>query len=298
MTVCSTCWRNAFDASVNSRCASSKKNTSLGLSTSPISGRNVNRSASTHIRNVENITGRVAWLPTSSRVMTPRPCASRRIRSFGSSSGSPKNVSAPSASRFTSARRITPAVVADTAPSAASSGLPASLVRNMMTARRSFMSRSGRPFWSAQWKISPSVDSWVWLSPNTFDNRMGPKLEIVARTGTPTPPVPSDRNSTGKAVGVQSSPVSLARATILSLLTPGRDSPDRSPLMSAIITGTPAALSCSAITCSDLVLPVPVAPATRPCRLTVASGMRMRAVGSTVPLTTTVPSSSAWPWTA
>ena len=58
--------------------------------------------------------------------------------------------------------------------------------------------------------------------------------------------------------------------------------PDRSPLTSAISTGTPAADSCSAITCSDFVLPVPVAPATRPCRLTVASGMRTCAVGSTV----------------
>ena len=40
---------------------------------------------------------------------------------------------------------------------------------------------------------------------------MGPKLVMVARTGTPIPEVPSDRNSTGNAVGVQSSPVSLAR---------------------------------------------------------------------------------------
>ena len=49
------------------------------------------------------------------------------------------------------------------------------------------------------------------MSPSTFDSRIGPKLVIVARTGTPIPEVPSDRNSTGKAVGVQSSPVSLAR---------------------------------------------------------------------------------------
>jgi hypothetical protein len=35
---------------------------------------------------------------------------------------------------------------------------------------------------------------------------------------------------------------------------PGRESPDKSPLTSAIITGTPAADSCSAITCSVLVL--------------------------------------------
>ena len=91
--------------------------------------------------------------------MTPRPCASTRIRSLGSSSGSPKKVSAPSASRLTSARRMTPAVVADTAPSALSSGLPSSLVRYWITARRSLRSSSDRPFWSAQWKISPSVDS-------------------------------------------------------------------------------------------------------------------------------------------
>ena len=40
--------------------------------------------------------------------------------------------------------------------------------------------------------------------------------------------------------------------------------PDRSPLMSAAKTGTPAAESCSAITCSVLVLPVPVAPGDEP----------------------------------
>ena len=44
--------------------------------------------------------------------MMPRPCASTRIRSSGLSSGSPKKVSPPSASRLTRARRITPAVVA------------------------------------------------------------------------------------------------------------------------------------------------------------------------------------------
>jgi hypothetical protein len=136
------------------------------------------------------------------------------------------------------------------------------------------------------------------LSPNTFDSRIGPKLVIVARTGTPMPVVPSDMNSTGKAVGVQLSPLSLARCSVLSLATPGRDRPDRSPLTSAIITGTPAADSCSAITCSDLVLPVPVAPATRPCRLTVASGIRTCAVGSQAPSTTTLPSSSAGPCVA
>ena len=136
------------------------------------------------------------------------------------------------------------------------------------------------------------------LSPNTFDNNTGPKLSTVARIGTPTPSVPSDKNSTGNPVAAQLSPVSLARAAVLSLASPAGKRPDRSPFTSAINTGTPAALSCSAISCSVLVLPVPVAPATRPCLLTMASGMRICAVGSAAPSTTTVPSAGAWPSTA
>src|SRR5688500_20169401 len=45
--------RNALEALENSRCASSKKKTSLGFSTSPSSGSVSNSSASSHIRNVE-----------------------------------------------------------------------------------------------------------------------------------------------------------------------------------------------------------------------------------------------------
>ena len=149
---------------------------------------------------------------------------------------------------------------------------------------------------SAQWKISPSVDSWVALSPSTLASRIGPNEVMVARIGTPIPPVPSETNSHGNPVGAQSvAPVSVARAVILSDDSPGADSPDRSPLTSAITTGTPAAESCSARPCSVFVLPVPVAPATRPCRLTVASGIRTRAVGSTCPSTTTVPARAPRP---
>ena len=43
--------------------------------------------------------------------------------------------------------------------------------------------------------------------------------------------------------------------------------------MSAAKTGTPAAESCSASSCRVFVLPVPVAPATSPCRLSIASGI-------------------------
>lgn len=59
--------------------------------------------------------------------------------------------------------------------------------------------------------------------------------------------------------------------------------------MSGIITGTPAADSCSASTCRVLVLPVPVAPATSPCRLNIDNGIRTSADGSRTLSTTTAP---------
>ena len=49
--------------------------------------------------------------------------------------------------------------------------------------------------------------------------------------------------------------------------SPGRDRPETSPLTSWTTTGTPAADSPSASTCTVTVLPVPVAPAIRPWRL-------------------------------
>ena len=55
--------------------------------------------------------------------------------------------------------------------------------------------------------------------------------------------------------------------------------------MSAANTGTPAADSCSASSCRVFVLPVPVAPATSPCRFTIAIGMRIGTSGSASPFT-------------
>src|SRR5512144_2383648 len=53
------------------------------------------------------------------------------------------------------------------------------------------------------------------------------------------------------------------RAVSLSLGCPGWDRPDTSPLTSARNTGTPAPDSCSAMSCSVFVLPVPVQHAER-----------------------------------
>ena len=65
--------------------------------------------------------------------------------------------------------------------------------------------------------------------------------------------------------------------------------------MSAAKTGTPWALSCSASSCRVLVLPVPVAPATSPCRLSMASGIRMWTPPRSSAFNIRPPSSSAGP---
>ncbi len=102
--------RNAFDASWNSRCASSKKKTSFGLSASPTSGRSWNRSASSHMRNVEKTAGRSWRFGSSTSEISPLPSAVVCRRSADSNSGSPKNASAPWSEKPMSSRRITPAV--------------------------------------------------------------------------------------------------------------------------------------------------------------------------------------------
>ena len=61
--------------------------------------------------------------------------------------------------------------------------------------------------------------------------------------------------------------------------------------MSAAKTLTPAAEICSASNCRVRVLPVPVAPATRPCRLSIDSESRIFASGAGEPSTINTPSS-------
>jgi hypothetical protein len=125
------------------------------------------------------------------------------------------------------------------------------------------------------------------LSPNTFDGRIGLKLEMAARTGAPVPSAPSRPQCPWRARRSCRWPPGTGQARI------GR------PLTPAINIGTPAADRCSGDhLCCVFVLPVPVAPATRPCRLTVASGMRVCTAGSAAPSTTRVRSSRAWPSTA
>ena len=76
---------------------------------------------------------------------------------------------------------------------------------------------------------------------------------------------------------------------------PAAPIPERSPFTSAANTGTPAAESCSAIVWSVIVLPVPVAPATRPCRFIIRSGTCTTASGASLPSCTPRPRSTAGP---
>ena len=74
-------------------------------------------------------------------------------------------------------------------------------------------------------------------------------------------------------------------------------SPDRSPFTSAANTGTPASDSCSVMSWSVLVFPVPVAPAMSPWRFIIAVGNLTAASGCTWPSFMPRPRSMAEPST-
>jgi hypothetical protein len=59
------------------------------------------------------------------------------------------------------------------------------------------------------------------------------------------------------------------RSFTLGFSPPGKGRPERSPLTSAIKTGVPMALNCSASVLRVTVFPVPVAPAISPWRLAI-----------------------------
>ena len=120
----------------------------------------------------------------------------------------------------------------------------------------------------------------------------GPKSDTVARNGTPGPIPPSDTNSVGKAAG--------GNAPLGHPLRPARrpsggGEPGEVGLDVGGDDATPGADSCSAITWRVLVLPVPVAPATRPWRFIILSGTRTVAVGATLPSRIPLPSSRVLP---
>jgi hypothetical protein len=117
-------------------------------------------------------------------------------------------------------------------------------------------SRRSSPLSSQYLKTRLSTLVCVALSPSTLARSTGPNDETVARSCAPCFPVRL-RNSTGAATGRHAKPVSAAREDTRSLVSPGAPIPERSPFTSDRKTGTPAAESCSAMSCSVLVFPCP-----------------------------------------
>src|SRR6478609_1480681 len=189
-------------------------------------------------------------VPTVALVTLPNPCAALRIGASGSSSAS--------------------------GPFLLVSGTIAS-----SSARRSFMSISVSPFSSATRKATLSTPSWTSFRSSIRASNNGPISVTVARTGWPCSPNTS-QNTVENWSGWKLRPISLARLRMKSLPSPTSEIPDKSPLISAANTGTPARAKPSAMTCSETVLPVPVAPVTRPCRL--ASASASHAVCSPLPM--------------
>ena len=199
----------------------------------------------------------------------PRPSLSVRMKSFSASAGSPKNLAPPWFSSTRSWRWMVPTVCLETLPYCVVRSAACSAMKDRI-ARRSFMSSSSNPCSSATLNAMFSTPSWTSFRSIMRESSSGPISETVARTGWPCSPNTS-QNTVENWSGWKARPISPARLTIKSLGSPASEMPERSPLISAANTGTPARANPSAITCSDTVLPVPVAPVTRPWRLASAS---------------------------
>ncbi len=89
-TTCSTFSSNALGASLNNKCASSKKNTNFGFSASPASGNSSNNSDNIHNKNVAYKRGLCISLSEAKILTMPLPSISVRIKSRKSNAGSPK----------------------------------------------------------------------------------------------------------------------------------------------------------------------------------------------------------------
>ena len=130
--------------------------------------------------------------------------------------------------------------------------------------RRSFMSNSSKPLSSAILNTRFKTPDWVSFRLSMRVNNKGPISLMVARTGWPCSPNTS-HNVVGQATGSGKLMPLLAKAVAnFSPMRPVWLIPVRSPLTSAINTGTPMLEKLSASFCSVTVLPVPVAPVISP----------------------------------
>ena len=136
---------------------------------------------------------------------------------------------------------------------------------NCTIARRSFRSMSSRSLSSAARNTMFSTPCCTSVRPSRRDSSTGPISDTDTRTGMPFSPKISQKRVGYARYSKPSMPKRSMRARISSLSLPRRHMPERSPLTSAMNTGTPMSEKDSAMTFIVIVLPVPVAPAMRPC---------------------------------
>ncbi len=106
--------------------------------------------------------------------------------------------------------------------------------------------------------------------------------------GCPCWPNKSQKITGEAANGTDSMPKSFKRSSNLGLLVPAFARLETSPLASAKNTGTPRREKLSARTLSVTVLPVPVAPAIKPCRFANCECKTISCVVSVVFLAITI----------
>ena len=248
------------------------------------------------MRNVENSRGLSCTALSSRQLITPLPSVVVRIRSAVSSSGSPKNASAPCWSSSTILRRSTPTVAVDSPPMAWSSALPSSPVRYCSTAAQVVEVDEREPGLVGVVEHQRQRRRLRLVGAEHLGEELGTERRhrgahrhpgAEAAEGEERHRMPARRPLDAE--------LGDALAVTWSLGSPGCSRPERSPFTSAANTGTPIAESCSAMSCSVFVLPVPVAPAIRPCRLHMLAGTCTTASGTTEPSSIPRPSKTAAP---
>ena len=100
LTTCSILSIIILFALSNNKCASSKKNTSFGVSGFPTSGSDSKSSDNSHNKNIEYKFLSLISLAAEIIFTNPRPSESVFIKSLISKLGSPKNLSAPISSMY------------------------------------------------------------------------------------------------------------------------------------------------------------------------------------------------------
>ena len=135
--------------------------------------------------------------------------------------------------------------------------------------------------WSSQYlKTSASTLAWVSFRSSTFASSSGPNDDTVARSCAPrvageAQELDRERRRRPRPAGLASRAAAPCRSA-----RPARRGRRGRPSCRRGTPGRPAAESCSAMSCSVLVLPVPVAPAIRPWRFIIASGTRTSGSGA------------------